>query len=296
MRIEEATKLFFRHLIEERGCSPQTIQAYASDLRQFGTFLTAHDLPNDLDQVSTQDLRGFISHLYGRGLQPPTVARRVNCLRSLWRFMTRNGHLQDDPCAPLVVPRSQRKVPVCLSPDECRRLIESTDHNHYTMLAFRDRAVLAVLVYTGIRRAELLGLKLRDLDLEAGRLRVSPGKGGSWRFVPLVPEAAEAIRDWLELRPDCQTSHLFTTISRKPLGVHGLQDLFRRAVANAGIDRPGVTIHSLRHSFATMLLGAGCDLVSIQELLGHASLETTSIYLHVDQAKLRRAVELHPLA
>jgi len=204
--------------------------------------------------------------------------------------------VSSNPCAPIIIPKPQRKIPVCLSSEECRRLLESTDHNHYMMLAFRDRAVLAVLVYAGIRRAELLNIRFADLDLEAGRLRISRGKGNRWRFVPLVREAVEAIRDWLELRPECNTDHLFTTISRRPLGVHGIQALFRKAVSHAGIDRPGVTIHSVRHSFASMLLAAGCDLVSIQELLGHASLETTSIYLHVDQARLRDAVAMHPLA
>jgi len=115
------------------------------------------------------------------------------------------------------------------------------------------------------------------------------------RMVPLVPEAIEAVRDWLEFRTDCHHRCLFCTLTRKPLGRNGLHALFRKALRNAAICRPGITLHSLRHSFASLLLKNGCDLVSIKELLGHASLESTSIYLHVERAALQEAVARHPL-
>jgi len=114
------------------------------------------------------------------------------------------------------------------------------------------------------------------------------------RLVPLVPEAIGAVEDWLEFRPVCKHRFLFSTLTRKPLGRHGLQDLFRKALMSAGITRPGISVHTLRHTSATLLLRNGCDLMSIKEMLGHASLESTAIYLHVDMASLQAAGAKHP--
>ena len=292
MRIEEAREHFLSYLEAERGYSPLTVSTYRSDI---GQFMSHQGKARQVEGVRTCDLREFMVSLQARGLQASTIARRINCLRSFFKFLWTNDYMATNPCMKITTPKTPRKLPTVLTEDECRALLDSAYQCHYTMLGFRDRAVLSLLVYTGIRRQELLDITLDDIDLEQRWLRVRRGKGNKMRMVPLVPEAIEAVRDWLEFRTDCHHRCLFCTLTRKPLGRNGLHALFRKALRNAAICRPGITLHSLRHSFASLLLKNGCDLVSIKELLGHASLESTSIYLHVDIAALQEAVAKHPL-
>ena len=295
MKLQEAREHFLAYLEAERGYSPLTISAYRSDINQFIRCLDIKRAGLSIENIHTSDIRDFIISLQVRGLQASTIARRINCLRSLFNFLWTNEYVPRNPCLKIKTPKKERKLPTVLTEGECRALLASAYQCHYTMLGFRDRAALSLLVYTGIRRQELLDITLDDIDLEQGWLRVRRGKGNKMRMVPLVQEAIGAVRDWLEFRTDCDHRYLFCTLTRKPLGRHGLQNLFKKALRNAGISRPGVSVHTLRHSFASLLLRNGCDLMSIKELLGHASLESTSIYLHVDVTALQEAVAKHPL-
>ena len=150
--------------------------------------------------------------------------------------------------------------------------------------------------HCGLRRAEVVGLEVSDVDLRSRWLRVRRGKGGKGRSVPLVPEAAEAVGDWLELRPEVDHGALFVGIHGERLNVGGMAKVFRDVADRAGVDREGVTLHTLRHTFASLLLQEGCDLIAIQELLGHADLSSTAIYLHMDASHLQGAVGRHPLS
>jgi len=296
MQFEQAVEQFLYWLEIERECSPLTIEAYQSDARQFRAFLSDVGIDHDTKAITSDVVRQFIAEMKGRGLSPQTIARRINCLRSLWRFLNITGLETTNPCIAVTVPRKRRSLPTFLSVDECRAMLGATETNHYAILAFRDRAALSLLMCAGLRRSELLDLLVSDIDVDAGWVRVRRGKGGRPRMVPLVGEAVPAVRDWLELRPECGHDRLLTTLSRKPLGKNGLQVLFHKALRNSGIMRPGLTLHSLRHTFASLLLQNGCDLLSIQKMLGHASLDTTAIYLHVGMKTLQEAALRHPLA
>ena len=295
MKIQEAREHFLSYLEAERGYSGLTITAYGSDINQFIECLNRTGASLGVEKIHTADIRDFMVSLQRRGLQPSTIARRVNCLRSFFNFLWANEYVPHNPCLKIKTPKRARKLPTVLTEEECRGLLEATYKSHYTMLGFRDQAIVSLLLYTGVRRQELLDIRLDDINLQQGWLRVQRGKGNKMRLVPLVPEAIAAIEDWLEFRPACQHQSLFTTLTRKPLGRHGLQALFRKALRNANITRSGITIHTLRHSFATLLLRNGCDLMSIKEMLGHASLESTAIYLHVDMSSLQAAAAKHPL-
>ena len=296
MRIAQAREQFLQYLAVERECSEATITAYRSDLACFAGFVEEQHIADEVERLRPEDLASFMQRLRQRDLAAQTVARRMNCLRSLFRFLQIKGKLDINPCGSISVPKKPRRLPTYLSVGECQRLLAATDTNYYVMLAFRDRAALSLLVYTGIRRSELLNLRLSDVDLQARWLRVTEGKGGKPRVVPLVAPAIAATGDWLEMRPECDHDYLLCGLSRKPLGRKGLYELFSKTLDNAGIQRPGITIHSLRHTFASLLLQNGCDLVSIQRMLGHASLESTAVYVHLDMASLREAVQNHPLS
>lgn len=295
MKIHQAREQFLSYVEAERGYSPLTIQAYGSDLNQFIECLRNKGASLNVEKIQTCDIRDFVVRLQARGLTAQTVARRINCLRSFFNFLWSNEYVPRNPCLKTKTPKQEPKLPTVLTETESRALLEAAYQSHYTMLGFRDRAILSLLLYTGLRRQELVKIGLEDIDLAQGWLRVRRGKGNKMRLVPLVPEAIAALEDWLEFRPPCPHQSLFTTLTRKPLGRHGLRALFRKALDNAGITRSGVTLHTLRHTFATLLLKNGCDLMSIKEMLGHASLESTAIYLHVDMTSLQAAVAKHPL-
>lgn len=296
MTMAEARADFLSYLEAERGCSPHTVSAYRRDLEQLIRHLGRQRHSLEVAEVHTSDIRGFVAALQARRLQASTIARRVNCLRSLFRFLCANGYVGENPCLTIGTPKKAGSLPTILTEAECRSLLEAAYRSHYTMLGFRDNAVLSTLVYTGLRRQELVDLTLDDIDLEQRSLRVRRGKGNKMRMVPLVPEVVSAIEDWLEFRPQRARRSLFATLTGKPLGRHGIQALFRKALRNAGITRRGISVHSCRHSFASLLLKSGCDLVSIKEILGHASLESTSVYLHLTSVGLKRAVSQHPLS
>lgn len=295
MLIEDVAREFFVYLDAEKGCSPATIEAYGSDLKLFLRFLRGREVQAEVGSVTAKVLREYLADMSARGLSASTRGRRLYSLRSMWHYLEVTEQVTENPCRRVSAPRRVQHVPTHLSVEECARLLVTCDENHYTDLAFRDRAVLTVLIYQGLRRAEVVGLQLRDVDLSAMTLTVRRGKGGSWRVLPLAAAASDAVTDWLEFRPQCDHASLFTTRAGNPMSVRDLHRMFRRTVRRAGLGSAGVTLHSLRHTFALLLLRAGVDVRSLQRLLGHASLETTAQYLHLQTDDLRAAVDRHPL-
>lgn len=294
MLIENVAREFFVYLDAEKGCSQATVEAYRSDLRLFLRFLQGDGCPAEVERVAPDVLRRYLASMSAAGLSASTRGRRLYALRSLWQYLETADLVTENPCRKVSAPRRSQHLPNYLSADECARLLAACDDNHYADLAFRDRALLTVLVYQGLRRAEVLGLQMGDVDLEAMTLLVRRGKGGTSRLLPLAEQAANAVADWLEMRPDCPTGALFVTRGGHPMSVKDLQRMFRRTVYRAGL-REGITLHTLRHTFATLLLREGVDVRTLQRLLGHASIETTAVYLHVDTEDMRGAVERHPL-
>jgi site-specific recombinase XerD len=296
MNLAVAAEEFLACLQHEKGCSPLTITAYRSDLSQFLQFLGEQRVPATISNITTVVARQYVASVSRAGRKPATIARRLASLKSLFAYLHDCECIQANPLGRVSTPKLRRRIPNYLTPDECRRLLKATDENHFFDLSFRDRAILATLLYTGIRRAELLALRLTGVDLQTRTLTVRHGKGDRSRVVPLRDDLIALLRDWLELRPDYDHDLLFTNRIGQPLGKHGLQAAFRRAVKGAAIERRGVTIHTLRHTFASTLLQNGADLVSIQTLLGHTSLDTTAVYLHVQMDGLRETVEKNPMA
>jgi len=285
---------FLVYLEMEKGFSPYTILAYSYDLQHWLNDLRSQGVPFEMEAIHPPHLRAFVANMSARGLKPATICRRFNAIRSFWNYLVDSEYTERNPCRRVSTPKKEQCLPVYLSPEEVRLLLAAAEHNHYAELAFRDRAILATFVYTGIRRGELLSLNLDDVNLQERLLIVRKGKGMKERAIPIVDPLAEALSDYLEVRPRARHDRLFSTRDKRPLGRTGLTALFRKALKNSGIERKGVTIHKLRHTFATMLLQAGCDLITIQKLLGHNSLETTSMYLHADLRSLRGAVEKLP--
>jgi integrase/recombinase XerD len=300
-RLSELTLDFLAYLELERGLSRNTLEAYRSDLLQLGDFLGRHGV--DPLAVDTALLAEFVSELAeGReGRRPAaasTLQRKVACLRSFYRHMRREGLLETDPTKDVRPPRSRARLPRVLSRDQVNRLLEQpkgTSHG-----ALRDRALLETMYACGLRASEAISLKLSELDLKAGVL-IAHGKGSKERIVPVGSKALETLRAYLDkARPALvglhDEPHVFVNLRGQALSRQGLYKIVQRHARSAGLDS-SMSPHTLRHTFATHLLAGGCDLRSLQEMMGHADIGTTQIYTHLSAERLRDVYfDAHPRA
>ncbi len=298
MRLEPLAEEFYSYLRNERGSSELTITAYRYDFRLFTKFLDEQGISHELDAVTTQIFRRFLAYLNQKSYKATSIRRRVNGLKSMWNYLVDAEYLVRSPLRQVHSPKKEHKIPICLTSDELEALIAASEQCRSINQAFRNRAIMSVLIHTGVRRQELLDLKLEDIDLGEKIMQVTKGKGRKMRLIPLNDKVCDALADWLELRPTCDHSYLFVSRQGGRLDRDSLYRVFYRCMDLAGIERrDGMTLHKLRTSFATALLNSGCSLVAIQRLLGHEDISTTaSAYLSTDITTLRKAVELHPLA
>jgi site-specific recombinase XerD len=296
MRIEPLYQEFLTYLSVERNCSPLTVTAYQSDGRLFLESLADQALPAETESVTRLVVRQYIVWLRNRGLKPSSVARRIHSLRSFWNYLWDSDYTNTNPFRKLTLPKRSRDLPVYLSEEECRRLLQGAGNQPCPFCACRDRAILTLMIFTGARRSEVLDLTWPNVDLEQGTVRFVGAKGDKTRVVPLAVDAADLLREWREVRPACDHAYVFTAKWGARLGKKGLMSALRRALASSGIDKSNVTLHKLRHSFACLLLANGADLHCLQAMLGHTRLDTTGIYLHATAEDLRDAMAKHPLS
>jgi integrase/recombinase XerD len=287
---------FLRYLTVERGLSPNTLEAYGRDLKRFEESLRGGRIT--LRNARRQDLLTHVRSLRTAGLSPKSVARAINSLRMLYRFLLAEGEVRSDPTADLDVPRTWKSLPRFLTFQEVDRLLSAPDPGR--PLGVRDLAMLEVLYATGIRVTELISLRLEDLNLEVGYLSCM-GKGSKERIVPLGRKAIERLHQYLrDVRPVLlkreESQFLFTNRNGSKMSRQGFWKILKAYGAAAGIPRR-LSPHVLRHSFATHLLEHGADLRSVQMMLGHADISTTQIYTHVNRERLRRIYhDFHPRA
>jgi integrase/recombinase XerD len=290
---------FVAHLEFERGLSRNTLEAYRSDLLQFGRFLDDRGLT--AFSAAPVDIADFLASLGGsdgRTASPATVHRKSACLRSFYRHLRREELLESDPTAELAPPRRGRRLPQVLSRGEVARLLEAPKGTE--PLDLRDRALLELMYACGLRASEATGLAVTDLDLDELVLRAH-GKGSKERLVPVGRTAAAAIRRYLERgRPQLVGAGveacLFVNFRGRALTRQGLYKIVRRHAEAIGLgDR--MSPHTLRHTFATHLLAGGCDLRAVQEMLGHADVATTQLYTHLSSERLKDVYfRAHPRA
>ncbi|MDQ3678557.1 MAG: site-specific tyrosine recombinase XerD [Actinomycetota bacterium] len=282
---------FLAYLEFERGLSRNTLEAYRSDLLQFGHFLTRHDF--DATAVGHGELAQFLSELAAGGQQRPSVApatiqRKAACLRSFYRHLRREEIIFHDPTAELRAPRKNQKLPQVLSRDEVAKLLAAPRGT--APAALRDRALLEVMYACGLRASEAVDLTVGAVDLRTGVVRAR-GKGSKERLIPIGRQAVTAARSYLEHgRPKLvgprDERHLFVNHRGGGLTRQGLYKIVQRHARSAGLEGR-MSPHTLRHTFATHLLAGGCDLRSLQEMLGHADVATTQIYTHLSADRLK---------
>jgi integrase/recombinase XerD len=300
-RLTELMLEFLGYLELERGLSRNTLDAYRSDLEQYGEYLRGRGL--DPLQITQAELAGFVSSLAEggdarRAVAPATLQRKIACLRSFYRHLRREQLIEHDPASDLRAPRARTRLPEVLSRDDVARLLSQP--RGATPPALRDRALLETMYACGLRASEAIGLELSDIDLEAGILRAR-GKGSKERLVPIGSKAIGSLRTYLEKgRPRLvgigEERRVFVNHRGAGLSRQGLYKIVQRHAATAGLAHR-MSPHTLRHTFATHLLAGGCDLRSLQEMLGHADIATTQIYTHLSADRLRDVYfDAHPRA
>ena len=298
--MQTAFAKFLRYLEVERNASELTIKSYREDLELLLDYFseTFGRLPA-VSEVTTLDLRGYVSWLTECGYAKTTIARRLASMRSFFRFGQREGLVENNPAKPLRNPRRSHKLPHFLTTDELGKLLAAPPQ--HTAAGLRDRAILETMYSAGLRVSETVGLNDGDIDLDDGLVRVR-GKGRRERRAPLGSYAANAITKWLAKRQLAkdevhgQNAPVFVNKFGKRITTRSVGRMLEKYLAETGLDSR-TSPHTLRHSFATHLLDRGADVRSVQGLLGHKSLVTTQIYTHVSTAGLREAYEkAHPRA
>lgn len=279
---------FLRYLEIEKNSSKHTLLNYKLDLEDFKKFLDT----KAIEQVDYLEIRKYLAHLKQINLKSRSVARHLSCLRSFFRFLTKEGYLKINPTLAISNPKIEKKLPIFLSEDEITRLIESPSVE--TPAGLRDRAILETLYSTGMRVSELAALNFDSIDFISGIVKVL-GKGKKERLVPIGDKAIRAIRTYLEKRNN-QSSILFLNKNNRRLSDRGIRLVLDKYIHLISL-REKISPHVLRHTFATHLLNHGADLRSVQELLGHASLSTTQIYTHITTQRLKEVYnQAHPRA
>lgn len=285
---------FLDYLAYERNVAQNTVSAYRDDLESFVRFLSNDywTMPReslDFRRVDHLTIRAYLAHLARRRLARTSTARHLSALRTFFRWGVREGIVPANPARGVATPKREKHLPAVLQTPDIAILFEQPDRE--SPLGARDLAWLELLYAAGLRVSELVAIDLDDIELRSRLVKVH-GKGSKERIVPFGSKAEEAIRCWLEVRPQIarkapleEEQPLFLNYQGRRITTRSIRRLLDDYVRAASL-RAGVSPHTLRHSFATHLLNAGADLRSIQELLGHVSLSTTQKYTHLSDWQL----------
>lgn len=300
--LAEYIEAFLNHQRIEKGASDLTIKSYRNDLRQFVVFIEQsynirfEDI--NVDYLNHRVVRQYLAFLQEGGLSRSSLARKLAALRSLVRFLCREGLLESNPLAALSTPKQDKRLPKFLYPREMEMLLAAPDPGN--VAGKRDIAILETLYATGLRVSELVGIDLQDIDWNEELIKVT-GKGSKQRLVPFGSQAKAALNDYIsEARPQYagKNKHveeaLFLNRFGGRLSARSIRNILNKYVEEVSVNQK-ISPHVIRHTFATHLLNAGADLRSVQELLGHVKLSTTQIYTHLTTENIKHIYDdTHP--
>ncbi|WP_087971591.1 site-specific tyrosine recombinase XerD [Oceanobacillus rekensis] len=289
---------FFHFLQIERGLSDNTLKSYGRDLKHYLEYLEKRAQKETWETVTRNNIMGFLFILKDEGKSTATLSRHISAIRTFHQFLIREQIVTHDASLHIEKPKKERKLPDILSQEEVEKLLDIRGN---TTLSIRNKAMLELLYATGLRVTELITLKVSDLHLTMGFVQCF-GKGSKERIVPLGDVAKSAMEIYLDtsrqllIKKNKQETALFVNQHGRPLTRQGFWKILKTLVRDAGINKT-ISPHTLRHSFATHLLENGADLRVVQEMLGHADISTTQIYLHVTKSRLKDMYKAyHPRA
>jgi len=286
---------FLCYLEQEKRMSPHTVSNYQRDLKQFLLFCADVELTH-WRLVKSSHIRQFIAQLHRHGLAGRSIQRLLSAIRSLYRFLIREGLADNNPAQAVQAPKVEKRLPSTLDVDQMSGLLDGRAPD--TVISCRDHAMMELFYSSGLRLAELASLNIRDVDFGDHLVYVTC-KGNKSRVIPVGSQALNALKKWLSKRDDLgffEQTALFITQQGNRLGVRSIQKRLSHWGKKQGISDK-VHPHRLRHAFASHMLEASGDLRAVQELLGHADISTTQIYTHVDFQHLAKVYDsAHPRA
>lgn len=301
--MEQSVDSFLKYLALEKGFSQNTVMAYRNDLSQLLEYLQKSGANrasfSSWIEFDRPAMLGYMLVLKEKGYSSTTVARKVAAAKSFFAFMKSEGKIKVNPTQDLPSPRIGKSLPKPITISQVRRLLAEPAKSE-TSEARRDRAMLELLYASGMRVSELVSLNVNDVDVAGGSVRCL-GKGSKERIIPIYPQAANVVQQYVELtRPHLvkrnEEKALFVNLRGDRLTRQGFWQILKAYARSAKLEIP-ITPHTLRHSFATHMLSGGADLRSVQELLGHANIATTQVYTHLTNEHIRNTYEKsHPRA
>lgn len=272
---------FLDYLNKELNYSEETIKSYKIDIEAYKKYLDAHRVVC-LD-ITREDILGYLKFLDGRKLKNSTIARKVSALRSFYNYLVDINIIENNLFKTIKNPKLERKLPNFLSYEEIREILNSIDVN--TDEGLQNRLIIEMFYATGCRVSELVNIKINDIDLSSKKINIK-GKGNKERTVYYGEYAAEFLDKYLKKRPFSESDYLFVNRNGESLKVSQIEIVIKKMIDKLSL-KHHVTPHTFRHTFATHLLNNGADIKTVQELLGHSNLNTTGIYTHVTNDRLR---------
>ncbi len=292
--VNNSLNMFIEYLQIEKNYSQYTIEHYNYDINEFSQFMSEQAIGN-LDNVKYLDVRIYLTKLYERKLARKSVARKISCLRSFFKFLVREKIVSENPFTLASIPKADKKLPEFFYEEELAQLFKACDSE--TVLGQRNKAILELLYATGMRVSECSQIRLKDLDMNLSTVLVR-GKGSKERYIPFGSFAFDAIQQYIQngrknlLTEHSQNDYLFLNYRGGPLTVRGIRLILNKLIEQSALTGK-IHPHMLRHTFATHLLANGADMRTVQELLGHSFLSSTQIYTHVTNEYLRKTYMTH---
>jgi site-specific recombinase XerD len=297
MKLNDLFNEFINYSVLERCLEPNTISWYKSGIKIFYKYLRHKVLPANLESLTTKNLRDLFVGRRLQGNSPRTIINLMQSIKAFCSFLVKRNYLSKNPFDGLEKPKLKRSLPIFLDEEEARELLKACVDmkRFYKSARIRNIAIVALFLFTGIRRKELLNLKLEDLNLERGYIKVSAKN--KERLVPLNDTVKDFLGEYLKVRPKRVIDNVFVSTSKSdsPLTEQGLADVFRELKSKVKF-RKKISPQILRHTFCTLMLRNGVNLRDIQLLAGHSDISTTArFYLGCDEKQLQQAVDRHPL-
>lgn len=294
MKMKTAISNFQDYLTIQRGCSVGTVKSYSRDLRMFNSYLVDKKWSDDVSQIQEQEIISFLAYLSNPSdhKKPNSVitrARKLSSIRSFFTFLRKRKYIEQNPSEDIELPSLPEFEPEYLKIEEYQRLLRTIRDSTSPFHRDRDLAIFSLFIATGIRVSELVGLKLKDVDLKSQQIKVTR-KGSKEQSIPLNNEVTKLLKKYLIIRPDVESDSLFISKKKGGIQANTLHHLSKKYLKKAGIKKRRNGLHLYRHTFLSTLLANNVNPVLLQELAGHRSFETTRRYLHINNQQTQQAV------
>lgn len=285
---------YLGYLSAEKNVSKHTLSNYTSDFKIFTHFLLLKNLPLDMPLIKTRDLRNYLIYLKNdKGYQNESIRRKVNALRSFFYFLTQQEYIDKNPALSIHAPKREQRLPIYMSEFELNlflKIVESTSRKN----ALHDFCFFKTLSYTGIRRQEAINLNWNDINFGTNTISINLGKCKKSRIVPMPESLSAKLWEYLQTRLPLSSQAVFLSESGNRISPSTTETRFRKYLKKSGLTEKGFTMHKLRHTYASHLVLAGVDLLSVQQLLGHSDLNSTQVYTHINTLHLKKQIEKSP--